>query len=176
MMIFVCPGEGNDRGGGWSRCGDGQRLYGWILWAGLLLSESWSFHLSLSVIIIPNHTFTRLREGYNWPLLKKQNKKKSSSHCNLPEYHLPPDIESNHVGFSELCNQSTLWEAQIWFIDIDVVAGVAWIVMYFISFEMAFIDWTTQHCSSCPALNNNIGDLTYFFPVPHLMYDSCYMH
>lgn len=47
----------------------------------------------------------------------------------------------------------------------DIVAGVAWIVIYFISLQMAFIDSTAQQCSSCPALNNNIGGL----PPPSLL-------
>lgn len=94
---------------------------------------------------------------------------------NLPGYHWSPDIESNCVGFSELCNQSQppLWGAFIWFIAIDAVAGVAWIIMCFISFWMALIDSTTQQCSSCPALNNNSGTFDHFlaaFPLVHDRY------
>lgn len=46
---------------------------------------------------------------------------------------------------------------------IDVVAGVAWIGMYFISIQTAFIDSTTQQCSSGPALNDNMVISLIFF-------------
>lgn len=69
--------------------------------------------------------------------------------------------EWSDFGFSDFCNHfrvaSPLWGVLIWFMD--VVAGVAWIVIYFISLQIAFIDSTAQQCSSCPALNNNIAGL-----------------
>lgn len=48
--------------------------------------------------------------------------------------------------------------------------------MYFISFQMAFIDSTTQQRSSCPALKNNIGGFTCSFPVSRLALDRYCMH
>lgn len=90
----------------------------------------------------------------------------------LPGYYLSPDIESNCVGLLEFCNQSPIspfWGGLIWFIAIDVVAGVACgSLCIFISFQI-----DTEQCS---ALDNNIGDFYYLLPLTPLVHGRYCMH
>lgn len=61
LLLLLFTGEGDDRGGRWSGRGDGQRIHGWILWAGGFLSFFFSLcHLffTLFCFIYPFMYFT----------------------------------------------------------------------------------------------------------------------
>lgn len=68
LLLLLFTGEGDDRGGRWSGRGDGQRIHGWILWAGGFLSFFFtlSFVLYTVLFYLSIHVFHWCNASWIW--------------------------------------------------------------------------------------------------------------